>query len=170
MFWRMTSADPVVFNARTAGSGPWSHAKTWEGERLPQAGDFVQVRSGHTVTYDVDSGEALRMVHVAGTLTFSREKSTLLVAGLIRIEPGETTTEGGFDCHSDPHCRQASAASAEIGTLAAPIPAGITAASSPALRGRILDAARHCDLWRTLGCAWRAAETHLGETGRRPGR
>jgi hypothetical protein len=123
------AADPVVFNARTAGSGNWSHAKTWAGERLPQAGDFVQVRTGHTVTYDVDSGDPLRMVHVAGTLTFSREKSTLLVAGLIRIEPGETTTEGGFDCHSVAPILPVGAArpALEIGTLAAPIPAGITA-------------------------------------------
>ena len=72
------AADPVVFNARTAHDGKWSDAQTWEGARTPQAGDFVQVRAGHAVTYDVDSSTALRMLHVAGTLTFSREKNTLL--------------------------------------------------------------------------------------------
>jgi hypothetical protein len=41
------AAEPVTFNARTAQSGPWSDAETWEGGRPPQAGDFVQVRSGH---------------------------------------------------------------------------------------------------------------------------
>ena len=69
----LSAAEPVVFNARTAASGKWSDAKTWEDGRVPQAGDFVQVRAGHTVTYDVDSDAALRMMHVAGTLTFSRE-------------------------------------------------------------------------------------------------
>src|SRR5687768_12245583 len=89
------AAEPVVFQSRTARSGPWSDAQTWDGGRAPQAGDFVQVRSGHTVTYDVDSSAALRMIHVAGTLTFSRDKSTRLDVGLIKIEPGETTTEDG---------------------------------------------------------------------------
>ena len=86
------AAAPVVFNARTAQSGNWSDARTWAGQRSPRAGDFVQVRSGHVVTYDVESAAALRMLHVAGKLTFSREVATLLDVGLIKVEPGETTT------------------------------------------------------------------------------
>lgn len=50
---------------------------------------------------DVVSRDGLRMLHLAGTLTFSREKSTLLEVGLIKIEPGETATEDGFDCHAE---------------------------------------------------------------------
>ena len=125
----MSAAEPVVFNARTARGGKWSDAQTWEGARPPQAGDFVQVRSGHAVTYDVDSGAALRMLHVAGTLTFSREKNTLLDVGLIKIEPGDTTTEGGFNCHDEAPALPASGAMPvlEIGTAAAPIPDGVKA-------------------------------------------
>jgi hypothetical protein len=123
------AADPVVFNARTAQSGKWSDARTWDGGRQPQAGDFVQVRAGHAVTYDVNSDAALRMLHVAGKLTFSREVSTLLDVGLIKVEPGETTTEDGFNCHDDAPAPPAGAEPPvlEIGTLASPIPAGVNA-------------------------------------------
>ena len=96
------AAEPVVFQARTVKSGSWSNAETWEGKRQPQAGDFVQVRAGHVVVYDANSDAALRMVHVAGTLAFSRKEPTLLVVGLVKVEPGETTTEDGFDCHDVP--------------------------------------------------------------------
>ena len=123
------AAEPVVFHARTAQSGPWSDAQSWVGGRAPQAGDFVQVRTGHTVTYDVDSNAALRMLHVAGTLTFSRDKSTLLDVGLIKIEPGETTTEDGFNCHEEAPVLPAGASVPvlEIGSLSSPIPAGVKA-------------------------------------------
>jgi len=124
-----SAAEPVVFNARTAHGGKWSDAQTWEGARKPQAGDFVQVRAGHVVTYDVDSSAALRLLHVAGTLTFSREKDTLLDVGLIKIEPGETTSEDGFNCHDEAPAQPAGAAAPvlEIGTLASPIPDGVKA-------------------------------------------
>jgi len=120
---------PVTFDARTANSGNWSEARTWDGGRKPRAGDFVQVRTGHVVTYDVESNDALRMVHVAGTLTFSREKSTLLDVGLLKIEPGETTTEDGFNCHeAAPALPTGGVVPAlEIGTPSLPIPAGVEA-------------------------------------------
>ncbi|CAN5466917.1 hypothetical protein BH11PLA2_BH11PLA2_20840 [soil metagenome] len=123
------AAGPVAFDARTTQSGNWSDAKTWENGRAPKAGDFVQVRSGHTVTYDANSTDALRMLHIAGTLTFSRTKSTLLDIGLIKIEPGETTTEDGFDCHGAAPVIVAgdSVPALDIGTAASPIPAGVTA-------------------------------------------
>jgi G8 domain-containing protein len=126
------AAEPMVFQARTTHSGNWSDVETWEGGRQPQSGDFVQVRTGHTIVYDADSSDALRMIHVAGTLTFSREKSTLLVVGLLKIEPGETTIEDGFDCHDEPGDRPTlpigvSQPALEIGTRASPIPAGVKA-------------------------------------------
>jgi len=119
----------VVFNARTARSGPWSDARTWDGGRKPQASDFVQVRAGHVVTYDVNSSDALRMLHVAGTLTFSREVSTLLDVGLIKVEPVETTTEDGFKCHDETPAPPAGTALPvlESGTPESPIPAGVKA-------------------------------------------
>jgi hypothetical protein len=123
------AVEPIVYNARTAMNGKWSEAQTWEGGRMPQAGDFVQVRSGHVITYDVNSNAALRMLHVAGTLTFSREVSTLLDVGLIKVEPGETTTEDGFNCHDEAPSPAVGTSKAvlEIGTLDAPIPVGVKA-------------------------------------------
>ena len=120
---------PVTFDARSAKSGAWSAATTWANGRAPKAGDRVQVRAGHTVVYDAESKDAIRMIHVSGTLTFSREKSTRLEVGLIKIEAGETTTEDGFDCHADaPAATHASATPVlEIGSAEKPIPAGVTA-------------------------------------------
>ena len=122
-------SGPVTFDARSAKSGAWSAATTWANGRAPKAGDRVQVRAGHTVVYDAASTNAIRMIHVAGTLAFSREKSTRLEVGLIKIEPGETTTEDGFDCHVDaPSVEKAGVLPVlEIGTAEQPIPAGVTA-------------------------------------------
>ena len=125
-------AESVVFNARTVRSGFWSDIETWEGGRQPKTGDFVQVCSAHTVTYDVHSDASLRMLHIAGTLTFSRKKSTLLDVGLIKIEPGDTAQEDGFDCDdehgaSPPLVVGTQQPALEIGTLASPIPTGISA-------------------------------------------
>src|SRR4051794_19254912 len=53
---------------RSSASGPWSEPATWEGGQVPKAGSRVQVRTGHTVTYDVSSAEVIRSIHVAGTL------------------------------------------------------------------------------------------------------
>src|SRR5207245_1465710 len=78
---------------RSAQSGPWSAAATWEGGKVPPAGARVHVRTLHTVTYDVNSDHAIRAVHVAGTLTFARDKTTRLDVGLIRIQSGEEPSE-----------------------------------------------------------------------------
>ena len=53
--------------------------KTWHSRWFAE-GDYAKL---------LHSDLALRMLHVAGTLTFSREVSTLLDVGLIKVEPGE---------------------------------------------------------------------------------
>jgi hypothetical protein len=123
------AAEPVVFQARSARDGLWSDPGTWEGGKLPKAGEFVQIQAGHAVTYDVSADAALRMLHVAGTLRFSREKNTRLEAGLIKVEPGDTTTEEGFNCHDVRATTPTGSPvpALEIGTPEAPIPPGITA-------------------------------------------
>src|SRR5262245_40161080 len=94
------AASPTVrFDVRSAMSGKWSDASTWLDGRAPQAGDNVQVRPGHVVIYDVNSEEAVRVLHVAGTLTFARDKSTRLKVGLLKVQPGEECSEDGFNCH-----------------------------------------------------------------------
>src|SRR5262245_26747664 len=83
---------------RSAGSGAWSVAATWEGGKVPGAGAKVLIRPSHQVTYDVKSDAAIRAVQIGGTLTFARDRDTLLNVGLLRVHPGEMYSEEGFDC------------------------------------------------------------------------
>jgi uncharacterized protein (TIGR03067 family) len=114
---------------RSAGSGPWSAPQTWEGGKVPAAGARVQVRAGHTVTYDVKSDAVIRSVHVAGTLTFARDRDTRLDVGLIKIQAGDDAGENGFDCdaHLAPPAPGQPRPALEVGTPGRPIPAGHTA-------------------------------------------
>jgi hypothetical protein len=110
---------------RSAQSGRWSEPKTWEGARVPGAGARVQVRTGHTVTYDVSSDAPFRSIHVAGTLRFDPDRDTRLDVGLIKIQAGDDASENGFDC--DAHAAAADAMgprpALEVGTAAHPIDA-----------------------------------------------
>jgi hypothetical protein len=136
----LRAASAVQFEVRSARSGKWSDASTWLGKRAPRAGDNVQVRTGHVVTFDANSDEAVRVLHVAGTLTFARDKSTRLNVGLLKVQPGEECSEDGFNCHEmadvaaplDGSRRTRSDApyrpALEIGTRENPIPANVTAA------------------------------------------
>src|SRR5436305_14153889 len=84
------AADEII---RSVNSGPWSAAATWDGGQVPSAGARVLIRPGHVVTYDVDSNAAIRAVQVGGTLTFARDRDTLLSVGLLRIAPGDQYSE-----------------------------------------------------------------------------
>jgi G8 domain len=114
---------------RTARSGPWSAPSTWEGDRVPAAGARVQVRAGHTVVYDVNSDQAIRALHVAGTVTFARDRDTRLDVGLIKIQLGDDTSEEGFDCtaHLGGGPAHGPKPALEVGTPDRPIDAGHTA-------------------------------------------
>jgi uncharacterized protein (TIGR03067 family) len=118
---------PVLI--RSTQSGPWSSPDTWEDKKVPEAGARVQVRSGHTVTYDVASDRVIRSIHVAGTLTFGRDRDTRLDVGLIKIQPGDDASEDGFNC--DAHLMAPDPTgdrpALEVGTAHEPIPAGHTA-------------------------------------------
>jgi hypothetical protein len=114
---------------RSARSGPWSAPDTWEGGKVPTTGSRVQVRAGHTVTYDLSSDRVIRSIHVAGTLTFARDRDTRLDVGLLKIQAGDDARENGFNC--DAHLREPDPGVArpalEVGTAEEPIPAGHTA-------------------------------------------
>jgi hypothetical protein len=114
---------------RSAGSGPWSAPATWEGGKVPGSGATVQVRTGHAVLYDVSSDQVIRMVHVAGTLTFAPDRDTRLDVGLIKIHPGDDASENGFDCdaHVRPPDPSAPRPALEVGTPERPIDAKHTA-------------------------------------------
>src|SRR5262245_28797367 len=74
---------------RSAQSGAWSAAATWEGGKVPTAGAQVLVRSSHTIAYDLQSHEVIRSLHISGVLTFVPDKDTRLDVGLIRIQHSE---------------------------------------------------------------------------------
>jgi hypothetical protein len=58
----------------------------------------VLIRRGHSVSYDVKSDQPIRVLHIAGTVTFVPNKDTRLEVGLLRIQPDEEVGEEGFDC------------------------------------------------------------------------
>ena len=96
-----TAADKPSW-IRSAGSGLWSAAATWENGKIPAAGARVHIQSNHVVTYDVQSDHALRAVYVAGTLSFAADKSTRMDVGVLMIEAGDSPSEEGFDCTLHP--------------------------------------------------------------------
>lgn len=122
----MADEPPLV---RSAKSGAWSEAATWEGGKRPAAGCKVQIRAGHAVVYDVEATHAIRSLHIAGTLSFAPNKDTRLDVGLIRIQSGDSTDENGFDCsdHVEPADPKGPQAALLVGTPEQPIAAGRTA-------------------------------------------
>jgi hypothetical protein len=120
------SLPPLV---RSARSGPWSASATWEGGKAPAAGSRVQVRTGHTVNYDLKSDQVIRSIHVAGTLRFPHDRDTRLDVGLIKIQPGDDASENGFDCdaHSMEPVEGQPKPALEVGTPERPIGARHTA-------------------------------------------
>ncbi len=121
--------SPAQPRLRSTRSGPWSAPATWEGGRVPNAGDRVQVRAGHTIVYDVRSDRVLRSLHVAGTLTFAPDRDTRLDVGLLKIQPGDDASENGFDCdaHITPPRHGSPQPTLEVGTPDRPIDAKHTA-------------------------------------------
>jgi hypothetical protein len=96
--WPLQAAEaPLV---RTARSGLWSDTATWDGGKLPTEGARVLIRPGHRVVYDRKSDQAIRSIHVGGTLSFAHDRDTLLKVGLLKIQPGEDVSEEGFDCEA----------------------------------------------------------------------
>jgi len=114
---------------KSAKSGPWSDAATWEGGTVPSAGSKVLIRSGHSVLYDVDSDKAIRSVHVGGLLKFATDRDTRLDVGLIKVQPGEDCVEDGFNCevHLAPPDAGAARPTLEVGTEEKPVDAAHTA-------------------------------------------
>jgi hypothetical protein len=120
--------DKAAGLIRSARSGAWSAAATWESGRVPGTGARVQVRSGHAVTYDVSSDRTIRSIHVAGTLAFASDRDTRLRVGLIKIQPGDDAGENGFDCDGHGGAPEGGLRPAlEVGVPHRPIPAGHSA-------------------------------------------
>lgn len=114
---------------RTAKSGSWSEPSTWEGGVLPAPGSRILIRPGHAVVYDVVSEQAIRSIHIGGTLRFATDRDTRLDVGLIKVQPGEECVEDGFNCeaHLAPTDPKEIRPSLEVGSVDDPVQAGRTA-------------------------------------------
>ena len=126
---RLAMAEKPSTLLRSARSGLWSVPTTWEGGKVPGAGARVQIRTGHRVEYDEKTDRVIRSIHIAGTLSFARDRDTRLDVGLIKIQPGDEASEDGFDCdaHSLASVPTAARPALEVGTPDRPMPAGHTA-------------------------------------------
>lgn len=122
-----SAAEPLLI--RSVQSGPWSAPTTWAGGKVPPAGASVQVRAGHQVTYDLNSAQPIRAVFIAGLLSFARDRDTRLDVGLLKIQPGDETSEEGFNC--DAHMPEMDSSQPkpvlEVGTANDPVPGNHTA-------------------------------------------
>lgn len=96
-------ANPTITNTR---SGSWSDPLTWSPARVPSAGDLVRIDAGDTVTYTAVSDAALNCISIFGQLAFGTGAPTRLIVGTLTVMEGGVLT---------------------IGTMSAPVPAGITA-------------------------------------------
>lgn len=96
-------ANPTTTSAR---SGSCSDPLTWSPARVPSAGDLVRIDAGDTVTYTSVTDAALNRISIFGQLAFGTGAPTRLTVGTL------TVMEGGI---------------LTIGTVCAPVPAGITA-------------------------------------------
>lgn len=119
-------AEPTLI--RSAKSGPWEATDTWQGGKLPAAGNKVLIATGHHVTLGSQIEAPLRMVSVSGTLAFDPTKKTLLTVGLLKVQPGDNTTEEGFDCeaHMEAPDAKTPQATLQVGTPAQPVKASAT--------------------------------------------
>lgn len=125
------SAEDVGSIVRSSQSGRWSAPATWEGGRLPDTGSKVHIQNGHTVTYDIESDDVIRSIHVAGVLTFAHDVDTTLNVGLIYIASGNGFDEAAFDLDHAHHGKASHAGHGSVallvGTQQQPIDADVRA-------------------------------------------
>jgi hypothetical protein len=113
------AADPPVI--KSAKSGAWSAASTWEGGAVPGAGARVLIREGHAITYDVKSDAVIRAINISGSLTFAGDKDTVLNVGLIKVQAGDAYSEDGFDCDHATEVSKGPRPALIVGTQESPI-------------------------------------------------
>jgi len=122
---------PLVFSSvivQSKSNGNWSNPNTWAGAKVPKQGDHVLINLGHTITYDLVSQEAIRLIHVRGKLVFSRAQNTQLDAGMIILQNSETVDEN-FHCsvRHDAVYLGEPRPTLEVGAPMNPMPRNITA-------------------------------------------
>jgi len=113
------------YTVRSSKDGAWSNPQIWQPARIPNAHDQVLVQAGTRVVYDLKSDIIIPSIRVAGTLSFARDRDTLLNVGSLRVQPGDDGDGAGVeDVHKDHASAPARnpAAVLEIGTAEEPIP------------------------------------------------
>lgn len=75
-------------------SGTWSNPAIWPGNTAPLPNANIQIPTGITVTYDVNSTTTVNCIEVQGNLTFATNKSTKLVINEIMVMPTGALTIG----------------------------------------------------------------------------
>jgi hypothetical protein len=121
--------SPSTAATRSLRSGNWSDPVMWSTGIIPGQGEEVVIDSGHVVVYDLVSGAELRLVHIRGTLEFSRTLDTQMDVGMIIIST-EADVDVNVDCssnHAGPAWVGVPPPALEVGTWDNPIPAGVTA-------------------------------------------
>lgn len=91
----------VEFSVRSVKDGRWSDPAVWQPARVPTKGDRVLISRNTFVEYDAHSQDVIRLVQVVGTLSFSRDRDTLLNVGLLKVQQSEDCSESGFACDFD---------------------------------------------------------------------
>ncbi|MHA3774322.1 G8 domain-containing protein [Verrucomicrobiota bacterium sgz303538] len=131
----VSDSEPLRFDVRSVRNGAWSDPQTWEPAQVPGQGQRVLVSSNTRVIYDRESDAVIRLIQVAGELSFSRDRSTTLNVGLLKVQNSEHCSENGFRCDlhamtddGEPNAQPVGASAAlEVGTFDKPIPAQFTA-------------------------------------------
>ena len=112
---------------RSTGSGNWSDPAIWNDGRIPAEGDNVVIDMGHRVIYDVQSEQAIRLLHIRGELIFSDRTTTQLDAGMIIISM-EESVDPNANCSSNQHtAMHGNRARLQVGSPFKPIPNSVTA-------------------------------------------
>ena len=127
--------EAVQFSVKSVADGDWTNPKTWQPQRLPKAGDRVLISSRTSVRFDAKTTPVIRLIQVAGTLRFARDRSTELNVCLLKVQAGNHCTERGFACdfnslktNGGPNDHPGkSLPTLEVGTQQNPIPAVHTA-------------------------------------------
>ena len=130
-----SETQALSFDLRSVRSGAWSDPQTWQPAQVPAQGQRVLVSSNTRVIYDRESEAVIRLVQVAGELSFARDRNTALNVGLLKVQNSERCSENGFRCdlHAVTEEGEPSAlpggvsAALEVGTFDEPIPARFTA-------------------------------------------
>jgi len=126
------------YTIRSIADGNWSDSKVWDPQRTPSAADRVLITSKTAIVYDVSSDDVIHSIRVAGTLSFSKDRDTVLNVGDIRVQPGMAKDAGSgvddVEKNGESHGRGKHAkpmpgmkAALELGTSAEPVPESHTA-------------------------------------------